>query len=173
MDMKVFKLIVAFIVMSNVLFAQEADLDGDGVFDKEDECPADAGAKENKGCPIKNSDTLKTKEEVLAKSNSYYLKEVSVSSSFIMEAFDLRREIEGAATVADKKKALLLYRKATLKNLSERQKIIKDWESLIKITTLLTQEEVDKIYEKIIKQKISILEKELELEKKYPEDLFQ
>jgi len=39
-----------------VVRIEENDLDGDGVFDKDDACPSEAGPKENKGCPWPDRD---------------------------------------------------------------------------------------------------------------------
>ncbi|TAG86828.1 MAG: OmpA family protein [Bacteroidetes bacterium] len=39
------------------------DADGDGIQDKEDECPTEAGSKEMKGCPDKDADGVRDKDD--------------------------------------------------------------------------------------------------------------
>jgi hypothetical protein len=51
--MKYIKLatLVITILFSSSAFAQQGDMDGDGVLDKDDVCPNEKGTMKNKGCP--------------------------------------------------------------------------------------------------------------------------
>ena len=52
-------LFLFFILSCYITYSQLPDSDGDGVFDNEDACPFVKGVKENKGCPLQNSNQNK------------------------------------------------------------------------------------------------------------------
>ena len=70
-----------------IIIEQTLDTDGDGLVDKEDKCPKEAGSHENEGCPSDTDDDMDTKAQADKKAHFSLMNKLSSKIFFSLNDF--------------------------------------------------------------------------------------